>query len=87
MRGVDSARASGPRPAVSSAAHRVLSLARMVGAEELAARAADIQDYAAAYTENELDDEISALFRHASELGFALARAAEGLPLNPSLAS
>jgi hypothetical protein len=59
----------------------------MVGAEELAASAADIQDYASAYTEAELDEEIAALCRHAGELAAALSRASVGLPLNPSLAS
>jgi signal transduction histidine kinase/HPt (histidine-containing phosphotransfer) domain-containing protein/ActR/RegA family two-component response regulator len=87
VRGVEAARASGPRTAVSSAAHRVLSLSRMVGAEALSASAADIQDYAAAYTEAELDEEIAALCRHAGELALALPRARAGLPLNPSLAS
>jgi signal transduction histidine kinase/HPt (histidine-containing phosphotransfer) domain-containing protein/ActR/RegA family two-component response regulator len=87
LRGVEAARACGPRTAVSSAGHRVLSLARMVGAEELAASAADIQDYASAYTEAELDEEIAALCRHAGELTLALSSASGGLPLNPSLVS
>ncbi len=87
VRGVGEARASGPRTAVSSAGHRVLSLARMVGAEDLAASAADIQDYAAAYTETELDEEIAALCRHAGELALALSRVPGAAPLNPSLAS
>ena len=87
MRSVGAARASGSRPAVSSAAHRVLSLARMVGADGVAAAAADIQDYAGAYTEAELDEEIAALVRQAGDLGRALARFAAGLPLNPSLVS
>jgi signal transduction histidine kinase/ActR/RegA family two-component response regulator len=87
MRSVHAARASGSRPAVSSAAHRVLSLARMVGADGLASAAADVQDYASAYTEAELDGEIAALAGQAGELGRALARFADSLPLNPSLAS
>ena len=87
IQGLAKARASASRPAVSSAAHRVLSLARMVGAEALAATAADIQDFAMAYTDTELGDEIATLARHADELRGALARYAEGLPLSPSLAS
>ncbi len=64
--------ASGSRPAVSSAAHRVLSLARMVGAGRLAATAADLQEYACAYTESELEKEIALLDRQAGELRNAL---------------
>ena len=87
VRGVASARASGSRPAVSSAAHRVLSLARMVGADDLAATAADIQDYASAYTEKELSEEVAALDRHAAELRGELAGRALAAPLNPFSAS
>jgi signal transduction histidine kinase/ActR/RegA family two-component response regulator/HPt (histidine-containing phosphotransfer) domain-containing protein len=87
VRGVAAARSSGSRSEVSSAAHRVLSLARMVGAEPLAATAADIQDFASAYTETELGDEVAILLRHAAELTGALARNGENAPLNPSLAS
>jgi signal transduction histidine kinase/ActR/RegA family two-component response regulator/HPt (histidine-containing phosphotransfer) domain-containing protein len=87
MRGVASARASSSRPAVSSAAHRVLSLARMVGAAALAETATDLQDYASAYTEAELDEEIDALFRHAGNLGSDLLRLAEEAELNRSSAS
>jgi CheY-like chemotaxis protein len=87
VRGVTAARASGSRPAVSSAAHRVLSLARMVGAEPLAATAADIQDYASAYTDTELEEEIATLGRRADDLEGALARAAEAGSISPSWAS
>jgi signal transduction histidine kinase/CheY-like chemotaxis protein len=87
MRGVAAARIAGSRPAVSSAAHRVLSLARMVGAEPMASTAADIQDFAAAYTDAELGEEVAILSRHAAELGEALARLAEDLPVNPSSVS
>jgi CheY-like chemotaxis protein len=87
IRGVGAARASGSRPAVSSSAHRVLSLARMVGAERLAETAADLQDFASAYTDTELEDEITKLVGHAGALGGALARAGEYVPLNPSWAS
>jgi HPt (histidine-containing phosphotransfer) domain-containing protein len=87
MRGVASARASSSRPAVSSAAHRVLSLARMVGAAPLAATAADLQDYASAYTDTELDEEIGTLLRHAGDLGSDLLRLAEDAELNRSSAS
>jgi signal transduction histidine kinase/CheY-like chemotaxis protein len=87
VRGVAAARTSGSRAAVSSAAHRVLSLARMVGAEELASAATDIQDFASAYTDLELEDEIARLGLHAQELGRALGRLGEAAPLNPSWAS
>jgi signal transduction histidine kinase/HPt (histidine-containing phosphotransfer) domain-containing protein len=87
MRGVSEARASGTPAGVSSAAHRVLSLARMVGAQQLSASATDIQDFASAYTDAELDDEIAKLVMHAKELDEALGRLREAVPLNPSLAS
>jgi signal transduction histidine kinase/CheY-like chemotaxis protein len=87
VQGVTSAGASGSRPAVSSAAHRVLSLARMVGAEQVASTAADLQDYASAYSDSELKTEIAILSRHAGELGGALARLRETAPVNPSWAS
>jgi signal transduction histidine kinase/ActR/RegA family two-component response regulator/HPt (histidine-containing phosphotransfer) domain-containing protein len=87
IQGVASARATGSRPAVSSAAHRVLSLARMVGAEQVASTAADLQDYASAYSDSELEVEIAILGRRAGELRGALARLAETGPVNPSWAS
>ncbi len=87
IRGVAAARASGSRPAVSSAAHRVLSLSRMVRADSLSASASDLQEFASAYTDTELDEEISGLVRRADELGLALGRLREAVPLNPSLAS
>lgn len=81
------AHASNSRPAVSSAAHRVLSLARMVGAEALASAAADMQDFAAAYSDAELAGEIQALERHAGDLRRLLAGASKGASVNPSSAS
>lgn len=85
--GLVEARASGERPVVSSASHRILSLARMVDARLLASTAADIQDFASAYTQAELDDEISVLVRQADELRSELERLGTGAPVNPSLAS
>jgi signal transduction histidine kinase/CheY-like chemotaxis protein len=87
VQGVATARATGSRPAVSSAAHRVLSLARMVGAEQVASTAADLQDYASAYSDSELKEEIAILGRRAGELKGALARLGETGPVNPSWAS
>jgi len=84
MNGVAAASASGSRQAVSSAAHRVLSLARMVGSEPLADTAADLQDYASAYSVSELRDEVALLVRHAGELAGTLARLGESVPLNRS---
>jgi len=74
------ARASGSRTALSSAAHRVLSHARMVGATALAGTAADLQDYASVYTEAELAVEIDVLGRRCVELREALARHARSSP-------
>ncbi|HEY4989010.1 MAG TPA: ATP-binding protein, partial [Opitutaceae bacterium] len=82
MRGVSAAQLSSSRPEAASAAHRVLSLAKMVGADALASTAADIQDYASVYTEAELAQEIAILGRRATDLRNALARAGE-VPLNP----
>ena len=87
VRGVSEAHRSGSRAAAASSAHRVLSLARMVGAEDLAGAAADIQDYAPVYTDRELADEVARVQRHAAELRGALARIGEGAALNPSWAS
>jgi CheY-like chemotaxis protein len=87
MQGMGAARKSGSRQAVSSAAHRVLSLARMVGAGPLAATAADIQDFASAYTDAELEEEIASLCLRADELAGSLARAGDVFPVNPSWAS
>jgi signal transduction histidine kinase/ActR/RegA family two-component response regulator/HPt (histidine-containing phosphotransfer) domain-containing protein len=84
VRGLAAARASRSRPAVASAAHRVLSLARMVGADALAQAAADLQDFGAAYADDELEGEIEAIVSRAGELGVRLARAAR---VNPSSAS
>ena len=87
VRGLSEAHRSGSRAAAASSAHRVLSLARMVGAEDLAGAAADIQDYAPVYTDRELADEVARVERHAAELRGALARIGEGAALNPSWAS
>ena len=76
-----------PRAAVSSRAHRVLSLARMVGAGALAGTAADLQEYADAYTDTELAAEIGTLCRKASELRDALSSGTGRDPLNPASAS
>ena len=72
MRAVAEAHMSDSRSALSSAAHRVLSLARMVGAASLAGAAADLQDLACAYSEKELSEQIGILGRHAAALTKAL---------------
>jgi HPt (histidine-containing phosphotransfer) domain-containing protein len=72
MRAVETAHASGSRGEVASAAHRVISHARMVGASALGATAADLQDYAAVYTETELKGEIALLGTRAATLRSAL---------------
>ena len=74
--GVAAAHASSSRASVSSAAHRVISHARMVGASALAETASDLQDYAPAYTEAELAQEIEVLRGRASALKEAVARLA-----------
>ncbi len=77
------ARKSGSRAAVFSAAHRVLSHARMVGSTALAGTAADLQDYASVYTDSELAWEFDALAGRAAELKGALARIALSLRGSP----
>lgn len=81
--------ARGPRsrPEIASLAHRVLSLARMVGAEALAQTAADLQDFGAAYSDSELEGEIADLCRRARELRELLAQMAKDDRVNPSSAS
>jgi len=56
----------------------------MVGADALAQAAADLQDFGAAYADDELEGEIEAIVSRAGELGVRLARAAR---VNPSSAS
>jgi HPt (histidine-containing phosphotransfer) domain-containing protein len=73
----------GTRSAVASAAHRVLSLARLVGAVELGDTARDLQEMAAVYSEAELAAEVEALGRHAAGLRTALS----GSPLSSCPAS
>jgi CheY-like chemotaxis protein len=70
--GITKALSTGSRPALSSAAHRVLSHARMVGATSLTRTAADLQEFATAYSEVELADEIALLARRSSELRAAV---------------
>jgi len=70
---VAEAHMSGSRAALSSAAHRVLSLARMVGAASLTAAAADLQDLASAYTDTELAEQVGALGERAAALKRMLA--------------
>lgn len=83
----DRARAEGSRPGVASAAHRVLSLARIVGAEGLAGRAADIQEFCAVYTEEELSAELAELRGQAADLKTALAAVARAEGITPAWAS
>jgi hypothetical protein len=72
LEAVAQAYASAERPEVSAAAHRVLSLSKMVGAAALAGTAADIQEFAPVYTAAELAAEIATLERQAAELKRAL---------------
>jgi signal transduction histidine kinase/CheY-like chemotaxis protein len=82
MGGVSVAEKSRSRAAISSAAHRVISHARMVGAEALAQTAADLQEFAASYTEAELEQEIGILRRRADALKEAVSRLLG--PLDPA---
>jgi len=83
----DRARTLRERAGVASAAHRVLSLARIVGAEGLAGRAADIQEFCAVYTEEELTSELAELRGQAADLKSALAEAARAEGITPAWAS
>jgi|CZKI01.1.fsa_nt_gi signal transduction histidine kinase/CheY-like chemotaxis protein/HPt (histidine-containing phosphotransfer) domain-containing protein len=73
MLAVAEAHMSGSRAALPSAAHRVLSHARMVGATSLAGSAADLQDLASAYTDSELAEQIGVLGQRAAALKKSLA--------------
>ncbi|HTU01314.1 MAG TPA: ATP-binding protein [Candidatus Sulfotelmatobacter sp.] len=83
MRGVTEAHRSGSRTALSSAAHRVLSHARMVGATPLAGSAADLQDFASAYTDTELAEQITVLGLRVAALKKLLARPRLSPPTTP----
>jgi HPt (histidine-containing phosphotransfer) domain-containing protein len=76
LAGVAAAYSSGSRSALSSAAHRVLSHARMVGGAALAGSASDLQEFAAAYTEAELAREMEILGARAVDLKETVARLA-----------
>ncbi len=78
---------SGVRSTLATAAHRVLSLARMVDAAGLAATAADIQEFCAVYTEEELEHELICLRQQASTLRSSLAEIARANGLTPAWAS
>jgi signal transduction histidine kinase/CheY-like chemotaxis protein len=82
MAGVASAYASGSRSALSSAAHRVLSHARMVGGSSLSGAASDLQEFAAAYTETELAKEMGILKARADDVKETVSRlaSAPGMP-------
>jgi len=82
VRGVADAHTSGSRAALSSAAHRVLSLARMVGAAALTAAATDLQDLAPAYTDTELAEQVGVLGQRAAALKGMLALSRRS-PLTP----
>ena len=84
LAGVEGAHASGSRTAVASAAHRVLSLARMVGAQSLSSTAADVQDYAGAFTDAELAEEIAALGERGRAVRDDLESLARESPLSSS---
>jgi HPt (histidine-containing phosphotransfer) domain-containing protein len=75
VRGIARARATGSRTALAAAAHRVLSHARMVGSGRLAGTSADLQEFAAAYSESEVEEQVALLERQAAELRAALGRA------------
>jgi signal transduction histidine kinase/CheY-like chemotaxis protein len=70
---LEAAHSAGSRSAVASAAHRVLSLARLVGAGSMSRSAADLQEFARVYTDRELAEEVILLSAHhrllAAELG------------------
>jgi signal transduction histidine kinase/ActR/RegA family two-component response regulator len=72
-RAVEDAHMSGSRAELSSAAHRVLSHARMVGAASLAGAAADLQEFASAYTDSELAEQIGVLGQRTAALKRMLA--------------
>jgi signal transduction histidine kinase/ActR/RegA family two-component response regulator len=72
------ARAGGSRAAVASAAHKVLSHARLVGAAALANAAADLQEFAAAYSDSELADEAALVERLSAGLREAVERVRSG---------
>jgi hypothetical protein len=59
----------------------------MVGAEDLAGTAADIQEYADAYTDAELAAEMGKMGRRARELKHALAATSKRTSLSPPWAS
>ena len=72
--GIGRARAGGSRAAVASAAHRVLSHARLVGALALSAAAADLQEFAAAYSDPDLAGEAALVERLCAQLLEAVER-------------
>lgn len=74
MQGITAALATGSKAALSSAAHRVLAHARMVGASPLASAASDLQEFASAYSEAELACEIALVARLSAELRDGLDR-------------
>jgi len=83
VREVAQARISGSSASLASAAHRVLSHARMVGATSLAGAAADLQDFASAYTDAELEEQIRILGRRAAELTATLEGLRNSSPASP----
>ncbi len=80
MREVSEAHASGSRSAISSAAHRVLSHARMVGAAPLTEAASDLQHLASAYADSELAEQVGVLGRHVAALRSNLGRPRHSSP-------
>lgn len=60
------------RPALKAAAHRILSHARLVGAESLESAAADLQEFHAAYSDTEVDAEVARVVLQADRLKEAL---------------
>lgn len=66
--------------ASASAAHRILSLAQMVGAGGLSAAAADLQEFAAVYSAPEIEEQISLIRREVGMLRANLERHLNSTP-------
>ncbi|HEY1764872.1 MAG TPA: ATP-binding protein [Opitutaceae bacterium] len=74
MAGLAAARGTRAPQALASAAHRILSLARIVGAGSLSAAAADLQEFAAVYNPQEIDEQVVLVRREVDALHVNLER-------------
>jgi signal transduction histidine kinase/CheY-like chemotaxis protein len=83
LAGLTSARTADVGATLASAAHRLLSLARIVGAGSLAAAAADLQEFAAVYTRREIDEQTALVRREADALRRMLDRQRLAAPASP----